>query len=226
MYSIKTRKLSKTFVDAGRLINVLSDLSFEVKYGASVAIVGSSGIGKSTLLHILGGIEEPSSGDIEVCGVSFNALKKEGKDIPKFRGENIGFVFQFHHLLPEFSALENVSMPLFIQGINREKANERAVYLLEEMGLKDRLEHRPGMLSGGEQQRVAIARAFANSPKVVLADEPTGNLDTSTANDIFDALKRIQSREGTTLLFVTHSEQLASRMDITYELSKSGLLKR
>jgi lipoprotein-releasing system ATP-binding protein len=224
--NITAKNISKLYKDAGSSLEVLSNLSFSVRSGESVAIVGASGIGKSTLLHILGGIEMPTSGDVEIGSTSFISLVKEGKDVAEFRGTHIGFVFQFHHLLAEFSALENVAMPLFIRGVSRIKAFERAEYLLEAMGLSERLEHRPGMLSGGEQQRVAIARAFANSPGVVLADEPTGNLDIKTAASIFKVLERLRQEEGTTLLFVTHSPDLAKKMDRTFELSKSGLIEQ
>ncbi len=223
---ITAKNIAKRYNDAGVSLDVLSGISFSVSSGESVAIVGASGIGKSTLLHILGGIETPTSGDVEINGVSFSDMRASGQDIARFRGKNIGFVFQFHHLLPEFDALENVAMPLFIQGIRREEAIERAEYLLNEMGLSERLQHRPGMLSGGEQQRVAIARAFASTPKIILADEPTGNLDIRTAEGIFNVLEKLQRNEGTTLIFVTHAPELAAKMDRTLELTKSGLVEQ
>jgi lipoprotein-releasing system ATP-binding protein len=222
--SIAAHNLSMRYDDAGRSLEIFSGLSFEAREGESVAIVGVSGVGKSTLLHILGGIEAPTNGDVIIQGTSVNELRSQGKDLASFRGRNIGFVFQFHHLLPEFDALENVAMPLFIQGIAKEKALERAEYLLRKMGLGERLLHRPGMLSGGEQQRVAIARAFSASPKIVLADEPTGNLDLATAFEIFEVLEGLRKEEKTTLIFVTHSKELANKMDRTLELSRSGLV--
>jgi lipoprotein-releasing system ATP-binding protein len=222
---IRAQHITKRFDDAGNSLEILSDISFTIASGESVAIVGVSGVGKSTLLHILGGIETPTAGDVEIGGTSLNQIRDTGKDIAEFRGAHIGFVFQFHHLLPEFDALENVAMPMFIRGVEQKKALARAEFLLDAMGLGDRSLHRPGMLSGGEQQRVAIARAFANSPGVVLADEPTGNLDLQTAEEIFTVLDALRKEEGTTLLFVTHSRELASRMDRTLELTTTGLIE-
>lgn len=221
--SVVAKKITKSYNDAGSSLEVLSEVSFTASSGESVAIVGASGAGKSTLLHILGGIETPSSGDVEIQGVSLEELRRTGEDIAGFRGENIGFVFQFHHLLSEFDACENVAMPLLIRGEAKNAAMKRAEYLLDAMGLSQRLTHRPGMLSGGEQQRVAIARAFACAPGVVLADEPTGNLDLKTAEAIFEVLDVLRKEENTTLVFVTHSKELAARMDRTLELTKEGL---
>ncbi|HMO17028.1 MAG TPA: ABC transporter ATP-binding protein [Oligoflexia bacterium] len=219
---IRVDSLSMCYRDAGKDLVIFSDLSFKVAQGESVAIVGASGIGKTTLLYVLGGLEQPSSGEVEICGVTYGSIRSKGGDISEWRGRNIGFVFQFHHLLPEFDALENVAMPLLVQGEAKSRAFDRARFLLDKMGLGARLNHRPGMLSGGEQQRVAIARAFAMSPRIILADEPTGNLDLNTANETINSLMSLRESEGTTLVIVTHSLDLASRLDRIFEM-KSGV---
>lgn len=223
---VQADKLTMHFDDAGRIIEVFRDLSLDVASGASVAIVGESGIGKTTLLYVLGALENPVSGEVSIGERSYSQVSKDGEDIARFRGKNVGFVFQSHHLLPEFDAVENVAMPLLIQGVSRAQASKRAKELLERTGLSHRLEHRPGALSGGEQQRVAVARAFAARPGVVLADEPTGNLDLRTGGEVSRLLLQLQREEGITLVVVTHSLELARMMDRIVELTPEGLIER
>jgi lipoprotein-releasing system ATP-binding protein len=195
----------------GQPIVVLNQLDLEVRAGEMVAIVGQSGVGKSTLLHILGTLDRPTSGRVSFAGRDLFALDEHEQ--AAFRNREIGFVFQFHHLLPDFSAVENVMMPALIQGMRRQQAYERAAALLERVGLKDRLEHRPGQLSGGELQRVAIARAVVLAPRAVLADEPTGNLDPSTAAGVHELLLELNREQGVTFVLVTHNEELARLAD-------------
>ncbi len=224
---LSAKKLTMQFNDAGRTIEVFHDLDLEVPSGSSVAIVGESGVGKTTLLYVLGGLERPVAGDV-VLGDSFsyNTYVGQGRDLAGLRRKYLGFVFQMHYLLPEFDALENVSMPLLIQGVDLAEARERANNLLGRVGLSHRLSHRPGALSGGEQQRVAIARAVAGKPGVVLADEPTGNLDHRTGSEVSKLLKQLQKEEGITLLVVTHSLDFARTMDRIVELTPQGLFER
>ncbi len=212
--------------DLGAPLTVFEDLDFSIPQGSKVAIVGSSGIGKTTLLHLIGGLDRPSSGTIKICDQVFNNSLKENDELAKFRSENIGFIFQFHHLLPEFTAVENVAMPLMIRDRPDPKYLDYAKELLAKLGLSERFNHKPMMLSGGEQQRVAIARAFSIKPKVVLADEPTGNLDRKTADDVFRVLEDLTAECNATLLVVTHSEILASKMDSTLELRTNSLIKK
>jgi len=222
---ICAEKVVMSYNDAGITIDILKDVSFEVASGTSIAIVGESGVGKTTLLNVLGGLEKPVSGEVRVGGNSLSALEEQGEALADFRGANIGFVFQSHNLLPEFSALENVMMPLLIQREDFAVAEKRAKELLEKVELSDRLTHRPFMLSGGEQQRVSLARAFASSPGVLLADEPTGNLDLRTAGEVHSLLRGIQQSEGVTLVVVTHSMELASTMDRVVKLTPDGLIE-
>lgn len=222
---VTAERLGMRFHDADREIEIFRDMDFSVPSGGSVAIMGQSGAGKSTLLYLLGGLETPTSGDILVGETSYKQLRSSGGDLAGFRGKNIGFVFQFHHLLPEFDAVENVAMPLLIRGVSYEEASERASSLLKRVGLGERLGHRPGMLSGGEQQRVALARAVAGKPGVILADEPTGNLDSRTGGAVRDLLLELHSEEKVTLILVTHSLDLARSMGRVVELRSSGMVE-
>ncbi|HAK59633.1 MAG TPA: lipoprotein-releasing system ATP-binding protein LolD [Nitrospiraceae bacterium] len=189
--------------------------------GEMLAVVGASGVGKSTLLHIIGGLERPSEGKVLYGDLDVYSLSNDG--IARFRNERVGFVFQFHHLLPEFTALENVMMPALIRRVDREEAAEAATVLLDEVGLGRRLHHRPGELSGGEQQRVAVARALVVNPDVVLADEPTGNLDSHTGENIHDLLKDINRKKGVTFVIVTHNDKLAVRADRVLRMTDGTL---
>ncbi|WP_419901608.1 ABC transporter ATP-binding protein [Kiloniella sp.] len=203
--------VNKTYRQGRKELHVLNDVSFDLVPGEIVALVGPSGAGKSTLLHSAGLLEKPDSGDILVNGISSASLNDKRRTA--LRRDTIGFVYQYHHLLPEFSAVENVILPQMITGLSKTKAHKRASELLDMVGLAERLTHRPGELSGGEQQRVAIARALANAPTVLLADEPTGNLDPETANRVFDLLLKLVRSVGLTALIATHNHELASRMD-------------
>jgi len=186
-----------------------------------LAIVGASGVGKSTLLHILGGLERPTSGSVRFDGQDLYALPPDG--IARFRNERVGFVFQFHHLLPEFTALENVMMPALVRKMDRDEAAKLASSHLTDVGLGERLHHRPGELSGGEQQRVAVARALVLGPRVVLADEPTGNLDAHTGEAVHDLLKSLNRQRGTTFIIVTHNDKLALRADRVFRMAEGVL---
>jgi lipoprotein-releasing system ATP-binding protein len=187
-----------------------------------VAIVGRSGIGKSTLLHLLGGLDVPSKGSISLAGVNVGSLSTD--DRAAFRGRTVGFVFQFHHLLPEFTAQENVAMPLIIRGVGRREAHRDAAVILERVGLADRMSHRPGELSGGEGQRVAIARALVGKPPILLADEPTGSLDVTTAEEVRRLFGEVSREDGRLTVVVTHSKELAKSMDVVYEMLPGGAL--
>ncbi len=214
--------LRKSFVDADRRLSVIEGLNYTFPEIASVAIVGRSGVGKSTLLHLLAGLDTPDSGEVTFNGTDITKLSSE--DLSSFRCKNIGFIFQFHHLLSDFTALENVAMPLIIQGESEEDAQQKALSILTRVGLKDRVDHGPGELSGGEQQRVAIARAVVSNPRVLLADEPTGNLDVSTADDVGRILLDVQREKKILLIIVTHSYQLAKQMDVILEMMPGGNL--
>jgi lipoprotein-releasing system ATP-binding protein len=202
--------LTKSFLHEGRRVEVLRGVDLSVGEGEMVSVVGASGAGKSTLLHLLGTLDLPTSGSIRYAGYDVTSLP--GPKLAEFRNRTIGFVFQFHHLLPEFNALENVMMPGLLRGAKRGPLAERARALLSEVGLSHRLTHRPGELSGGEQQRVALARALVMEPKLVLADEPTGNLDSKTSEAIHELFFALNASLGTTFLIVTHSLELARRM--------------
>lgn len=206
---VELSKVSKTYEKGGREIQVLQDVDLKIEAGEAVSIVGPSGCGKSTLLHLLGTLDRPTSGDILYDGQSFAGRSKQQLDV--LRNQMVGFVFQFHHLLPEQTAVGNVAMPLLIRGERRKPAYERARELLDRVGLSERAEHRPGELSGGEQQRVAIARALVADPGLILADEPTGNLDPKTASEVFESFMSLNSSLGSTLVVVTHSLELAAR---------------
>jgi lipoprotein-releasing system ATP-binding protein len=207
---IKLDNLSKTFVKDGNRIEVLRGLNFEINRGESLAVLGVSGAGKSTLIHILGTLDHPTSGHLYIN--SLDVFDWDEKKISRFRNSTIGFIFQFNNLLPEFTALENTMMPALIGGKNKKEAQNRACELLAEVGLEQRIMHKPGELSGGEQQRVAIARALVMDPEILLADEPTGNLDTETGKKIEDILVDLNRTKKITLIIVTHNTMLAERM--------------
>ncbi len=207
---IEARDLVKEFVDGPRSVRVLSGIELRVGRGETVSIVGESGVGKSTLLHLLGGLDRPTSGSVSIGGVDLGS--KNDRELAGFRNESIGFVFQFHHLMPDFTALENVMMPLLVAGQSAVQARDPAAAILERVGLADRGGHRPGELSGGEQQRVALARAVVRRPDLVLADEPTGNLDPRTAEEVESLLLDLNREVGMTFVVATHSARLAGAM--------------
>ncbi|WED20806.1 lipoprotein-releasing ABC transporter ATP-binding protein LolD [Vibrio sp. JC009] len=218
---LQCRSVCKTYREGSMETEVLKGVSFDLEKGELVSIIGSSGSGKSTLLHILGALDDASVGDVEFLGENLTALSSNKQ--AKIRNRHIGFVYQFHHLLSDFSALENVAMPLLIGGENTASAKQRAAALLEKVGLSHRMEHRPSELSGGERQRVAIARALVNQPDLVLADEPTGNLDHKTALAIYDLMRELNQQYGTAFLVVTHDGELAAKMDRQMHM-QDGLL--
>jgi lipoprotein-releasing system ATP-binding protein len=207
---IRVNDLKKTFVKDGNNIDVLKGLNLEIRKGESLAMLGVSGAGKSTLIHILGALDHPTSGTVLFDDI--NIFSWDDNKIAKFRNMKIGFVFQLHNLLPEFSALENTMMPALIHGLSRRESKQRAESLLESVGLGHRFTHKSGELSGGEQQRVAVARALVMEPDILLADEPTGNLDTGTGKKIEDILLGLNTSKGITLVVVTHNKSLADRM--------------
>lgn len=215
---LEARRLSKTYRNAEVPVRVLESLDLAVEKGEMLAIVGPSGIGKSTLLHLLGGLDRPDTGAIHVDGRELTAMSND--EMARFRNRSVGFVFQFHHLLPEFTAAENVAMPGWIGRIPRQEALDRAAALLAELGLEARGRHFPNQLSGGEQQRVAIARALATDPLLFLADEPTGNLDLETSERVFDLMRDCHVKRGLTSVIVTHNPDLAARCDRVFEMKR------
>ena len=216
------RNINKTYQDGSNATPVLHDVSLSIKTGEHVAILGSSGSGKSTLLHILGGLDKPSSGDVEFNGKSL--VKLSGNALAKLRNDEMGFIYQFHHLLGEFTALENVAMPLRIRGLPTKAAHSKAKVMLDEVGLSHRADHLPSTMSGGERQRVAIARALVTEPSVVLADEPTGNLDDSTGEQIYKLLASLSEKKGTAFVVVTHDISLAAKMDRVLKIKDGRLV--
>jgi len=222
---LQCKSISKTFIQGTSEVSVLRGIDLTIAKGETVAIVGQSGSGKSTLLHILGGLDKPSAGEVVLLGQRIDKLAAEAQG--NLRNKALGFVYQFHHLLPEFTALENVAMPLLIgqkaRGISPAEATAQAVAMLNDVGLSHRLTHKPGELSGGERQRVAVARALVTRPACVLADEPTGNLDRATADQVFDLILKLNANIGTALIMVTHDKSLAARMQRTLTLTDGVL---
>jgi lipoprotein-releasing system ATP-binding protein len=214
---LEISSLKKSFMQGGNVLEVLRGIDLKVTKGERLGLVGPSGAGKSTLLHILGTLDRPTTGSVKF--EDDDVFNRNDHELALFRNKRIGFVFQFHHLLPEFDALENVSMPLRIRGSLPEEANDRAFELLKSVGLEERLTHRPSQLSGGEQQRVALARALACAPDIILADEPTGNLDAQTSKNVHQLLVKLNQEMGVTLIVATHSEELANKMDRLITLS-------
>ena len=209
---LEAKNISKSFTDGKTTVEVIKDLSLQVKAGEFISIVGSSGSGKSTLLHVLGGLDGPTEGEVFLNGKRFDTLGEAERGY--LRNQHLGFVYQFHHLLPEFTALENVAMPLMLRaGTTYKQSKEQAEYLLNRVGLSHRMTHKPGELSGGERQRVALARALVAKPELMLADEPTGNLDRKNAVKIFELLSELRSEFNMAMLIVTHDEQLAQAGD-------------
>lgn len=221
METVKATNLERSFSFDSQHVGVLKGVDLSVQQGELVGVVGASGTGKSTLLQILGGLDRPTSGKVEINGHDIFSLSDDKRTI--LRGEKVGFVFQYHHLLPEFSAMENVLIPAKIGGKDEKKARRKAVELFESVGLAHRMEHRPGKLSGGEQQRTALIRALINEPILLLADEPTGNLDEKTADEVFRLISKLVKERNLASIVVTHNMRLAEKMDTVYELREGRL---
>ena len=218
---IQCQHVGKTYDDGSLKVEVLRNIDFQVASGEGIGIIGASGSGKSTLLHILGGLDKPTSGEVKIQGQGLNSLSQVA--IGRLRNRHLGFVYQFHHLLPEFSALENVMMPLLVARKSRAEAQAAAAEILEKVGLGSRKTHRPGELSGGERQRAAIARALVTKPDCLLADEPTGNLDRKNATHALEMMLELKHELGTALIVVTHDEQLAKRFDRVLTMDDGSL---
>jgi lipoprotein-releasing system ATP-binding protein len=221
---LEARGVARTFRQGPIDLTVLEDVNFAVKAGERIAIIGASGSGKTTLLQILGGLDRPTSGTVQIAGNDIHALAEKARG--ELRNRTLGFIYQFHHLLPEFSALENVAMPLLVRREPKQAAEQRARSILERVGLGERLVHRPHELSGGERQRAAVARALVTSPRIVLADEPTGNLDGNNAESVFALMLELNRESGTSLIVVTHDVRLAARMDRVLEIKRGNLVEK
>ncbi|MBW4933494.1 ABC transporter ATP-binding protein [Marinobacter sp. F4206] len=220
---IDCRQVTRTYTEGPERLTIFSDISLQVASGETVAIVGSSGAGKTTLLNLLGGLDRPSSGQIAICGEDIHRLSEAGR--ARFRNRHLGFVYQFHHLLPEFSALENVMMPCALGGMAVNAARKKAGELLARVGLAERLAHKPGELSGGERQRVAIARALVNEPQCVLMDEPTGNLDEHTGEGVRELIEALRDQLGISFVMVTHDMRMARSLGRVLRLEQGRLIQ-
>ncbi|WP_454780256.1 lipoprotein-releasing ABC transporter ATP-binding protein LolD [Legionella sp. WA2022007384] len=218
---LSANKLCKSYSDGASKVNVLRGIDLSIGKGERLAIIGPSGSGKSTLLHLLGGLDKPTTGDVWIKDTNWQKINE--KQRCKLRNQGLGFIYQFHHLLPEFTALENVSMPLLLANIPVKDAEAEASKMLDDVGLKERKTHKPAQLSGGERQRVAIARALVHQPYCVLADEPTGNLDQTTATKVFELMLELNRKRNTALVIVTHDQQLARQMDRVLVLGEGML---
>jgi len=219
---IKCSGLGKTFSEGDTPLTILHDIDFSINRGERIAIMGASGSGKSTLLHLLGGLDEPTTGEVSITGKSLKSLTPS--QLGKLRNRALGFVYQFHHLLPEFTALENVAMPLLIRGTIPAVARDSAAALLDRVGLSARVSHKPGELSGGERQRASVARALVTNPACVLADEPTGNLDRQNAEQVYELMLQLNQEFGTSFLVATHDPLIAGRMDRVVQLEDGRLI--